>query len=64
MSKMPCHDHMTKLMIYMCPLCGENHYQTTLFHIRNVAALFFKLLCTSGNILDDVSNVSNKGEVQ
>jgi len=38
---------------YMCPLCGENHYQTTLFHIRNVVALFFKLLYTSGNILED-----------
>ena len=32
MPTMPCHDHMTTLMIYMCPLCGENHYQTTLFH--------------------------------
>jgi len=37
----------------LCPLCGEKLYQKMLFHIRNVVALFFKLLCTSGNILED-----------
>jgi hypothetical protein len=52
MPTIPTHD-MTTLMIYMCPLCGENHYQIMLFHIRNVVALFFELLCTSGIILED-----------